>query len=79
MAITFKPEWLQPVPTLTNDQLGMFGKWLGCNMGAMPVADRDRAKRLRKAVVAELARRRAANPTSRMRRSLRRIGVQSGC
>jgi hypothetical protein len=59
MAISFKPEWLQPVPALTNSQLGMLRKWLDINMGAMPVADRDRAKRLRKAVVAELAQRRA--------------------
>jgi hypothetical protein len=58
MAIKFQPAWLQPVPSLTSDQLSMFGKWLDSNMGLMPVADRDRAKPIRRAIKAEQSRRR---------------------
>lgn len=48
MALKFNPIWLQKTPEeLSNDECGMFRKWLEINMGKMPKAERESAKRVR--------------------------------
>ena len=62
----FRAAWLTTLAAeLSSDDIGAYLDWLRRNMGAMTEVDREKAKRIQRALVGEQHKRRSASRASR--------------